>query len=292
LNLPRLRIPLVLVHGIFGFERIMLGPITLAQYFRGIPEVLRAAGNEVYVIRVHPTAGVDRRASVLARRLAARYPEGKFHLIGHSMGGWDARWLARDPVWAQRIASITTIGTAHRGSALADAARWRCRAIYRWLDKVGWDARGFVHITRTMARRLHEQSPEPRRIPCFSLGGNPKHHEVCWPLRRFHGLLERWEGPNDGLVPLESALAFGMPLPPLPIDHFRQMNWLTGHGARRLHPATAALYRQILSVLADVEARSGEHSLVEQGPRTNPLPEPLVPVGQSILAPVGDHHWA
>ena len=34
------------------------------------------------------------------------------------------------------------------------------------------------------------------------------------------------EGPNDGLVSVESALGFGTPLPNWPVDHLRQMNWL------------------------------------------------------------------
>ena len=58
----RLRSPIVLAHGLFGFSRIGLGPVTLTTYFRGIPEYLRAAGNRVLVTRVHPTAGVEFRA--------------------------------------------------------------------------------------------------------------------------------------------------------------------------------------------------------------------------------------
>jgi hypothetical protein len=34
------------------------------------------------------------------------------------------------------------------------------------------------------------------------------------------------EGPNDGLVPVESALAFGTPLATWQVDHLQQMNWL------------------------------------------------------------------
>ena len=35
---PRLHAPIVLAHGLFGFDQIALGRLTLATYFRGIPE--------------------------------------------------------------------------------------------------------------------------------------------------------------------------------------------------------------------------------------------------------------
>ena len=59
----RLQAPIVLAHGLFGFSRIGIGPLTLTSYFRGIPQALREAGNRVLVTRVHPIASIDFRAS-------------------------------------------------------------------------------------------------------------------------------------------------------------------------------------------------------------------------------------
>src|SRR4051794_20688124 len=39
--------PIVLAHGLFGFERLGLGRFTWACYFRGIPEFLQSLGNRV-----------------------------------------------------------------------------------------------------------------------------------------------------------------------------------------------------------------------------------------------------
>ena len=66
----------------------------------------------------------------------------------------------------------------------------------------------------------------PHAIPCFSVAGDPMVKDVCWPLRGLYEALHELEGPNDGLVSVESALAFGTPLPVWPVDHLRQMNWL------------------------------------------------------------------
>src|SRR5258708_6200612 len=93
LTCTRLKAPIVLAHGLFGFSRIGLGPLTFASYFRGIPAFLRAAGTRVLVTRVPPIAGVARRAEKLGRQIQEQSPDEPVHLIGHSMGGLDARAL-------------------------------------------------------------------------------------------------------------------------------------------------------------------------------------------------------
>ena len=41
--IPKLRAPIVLVHGLFGFNHIRVGNVTLAHYFPGIFEGLEAS---------------------------------------------------------------------------------------------------------------------------------------------------------------------------------------------------------------------------------------------------------
>ena len=65
----RLDAPIVLAHGLFGFTRIGVGPLTLTSYFRGIPEAMEAAGNRVLVTRVQPIAGVESRARRLGEQI-------------------------------------------------------------------------------------------------------------------------------------------------------------------------------------------------------------------------------
>ena len=148
----RLQAPIILAHGLFGFSRIALGPLTLTSYFRGIPEALRAAGNSVLVTRVHPIAGVEFRAERLGDRILRAFPEEPVHIIGHSMGGLDARRLLTDPYWRKRVLSLTTIGTPHLGTYLADFAKLRVGRVYRLLEMMGLDPPGFVDITRRSAQ--------------------------------------------------------------------------------------------------------------------------------------------
>jgi triacylglycerol lipase len=245
-----LHAPVVLAHGLFGFERIGFGRWTLASYFRGIPDYLRSLGVRVCVPRVHPTAGIERRARKLGERIEARFPGERVHLIAHSFGGLDARQLLTDETWRRRVLTLTTIATPHLGSTLAEAAGRKLGPIYRVLRALDWDHQGFFDLLPKATRRWHEQTPPPEGVPCFSVAGEPRAEEVCWPLRRLYGALTKWEGPNDGLVSVKSSLAFGTALPSCNADHLRQMNWCTGMPRHEVWPEVREMYRRILSAIA------------------------------------------
>ena len=117
---PRLSAPVVLVHGLCGFDRLYALRRPVREYFPGIREHLEAAGNRVLVARVSPTAGVARRAADLRRFIVREVPAGPVHVIGHSMGGLDARYMVAKLGMDRRVLSVTTVATPHRGSSFAD----------------------------------------------------------------------------------------------------------------------------------------------------------------------------
>jgi triacylglycerol lipase len=246
----RLDAPIVLAHGLFGFARIGVGRLTITSYFRGIPETLEAAGNRVLVTRVPPIAGAEKRSRALGEQIARAFGEEPIHLIGHSMGGLDGRWLLADTRWQRRVLSLTTIGTPHLGTSLADFAKLRVGRVYRLLETLGIDPQGCLDVTRSAARRFHDRNPLPASVPCFCVAGDPAAEMVSWPLRRLHAALSELEGPNDGLVSVESANAFGTPLPAWPLDHLRQVNWLAPGEAGSAVPLPLELYAQVVAHLA------------------------------------------
>ncbi len=245
--------PIVLAHGLFGFTKIQLGPLTVATYFRGVPEFLRAHGRRVYVPRVHPTAGAARRARKLAERIDGVFPGERVHLIGHSMGGRDARELVNLPGWEDRVLSLTTIGTPHLGSPLAEHAQRKLGPVYEVLRALDWDHEGFLELLPDRAMRWHEETAVPDHIPCHHVAGITPPDDVCRVLRRTHALLLREIGPNDGLVPARSAAAFGHELTSTPVDHLRQMNWYSGQRGNALGPNVQAIYRSILQGIVESE---------------------------------------
>ena len=111
------RYPIVLVYGLFGFDN--LGPI---EYWWGIPSALRNGGAKVYVPQQSAANASEVRGEQLLselRRLKAAYGHQKFNLIGHSHGGQTVRYVAG--VAPGLVASVTTVGTPHLGSPVADA---------------------------------------------------------------------------------------------------------------------------------------------------------------------------
>src|SRR5581483_2986710 len=120
MQIPRLSAPIVLVHGLLGYDRVVLGRWTLANYFTNLPDVLRAAGNRVLIPCLSPTRGVAERAAQLQEFLDREAPGQPVHLIGHSMGGLDCRYLTSRLDMHGRVLTLTTVATPHRGSAFAD----------------------------------------------------------------------------------------------------------------------------------------------------------------------------
>ncbi len=256
-----------------------MGRWTFATYFRGIPEALKAAGNRVLVSRVPPIAGVEKRARRLGEQIVRVFGDEPVHLIGHSMGGLDARRLLADPTWQKRVLSLTTIGTPHLGSSLADFAKLRVGRIYDLLAVVGIDPQGCLDVTRGAARRFHDKNPLPSGVHCFCVAGDPMIEAVCWPLRRLHTVLGEMEGPNDGLVSVESANAFGTPLPAWPADHLRQLNWLAYDHSPGVEPLE--LYAQVVDHLASLGFGTASEPQTSNGTQPKTL---LVP-GTTIHTP-------
>src|SRR5438445_10269566 len=92
-DIPKLQSPIVLVHGLLGVTRIQVGEWTLASYFGQIPKMLAAAGNRVLQPQLSLTGGVADRAGQLKDFLNREAPREPVHLIAHSMGGLDSRFL-------------------------------------------------------------------------------------------------------------------------------------------------------------------------------------------------------
>jgi len=114
----RTRYPIVLVHGLTG-AKAMLGVV---NYFYGIPEKLKQYGNDqVYVATISAFAGEDIREPELEKFVTSVLQQtgaNKINLIGHSQGGFTVRAYAA--LHPDRVASLTTIGTPHHGTPVAN----------------------------------------------------------------------------------------------------------------------------------------------------------------------------
>lgn len=111
-------------------------PIVLAHGFNGSPEnewgvhsrvvsELQRDGHQIYIARVSPFRSVEVRGAELAAEIdlaLAEFGADKVNIIAHSMGGLDSRFAITSLDMTDKVASLVTISTPHRGSYVADAA--------------------------------------------------------------------------------------------------------------------------------------------------------------------------
>jgi triacylglycerol lipase len=204
--IPKLRSPIVLVHGLLGFDRVQVGGTTLVNYFPEIPELFQAAGNRVLIPALTPTAGVAERAGQLKEFLQAHAANEPVHIIAHSMGGLDSRYMISRLDMAPQVLSLTTLGTPHRGSSFADWGVGKFERLAKpFLEMIGMPYQGFYDLTRERCKRFNENVPDDPRVRYFSVAGRHDGHFLHpeW-LVPFH-IVTQEEGENDGIVAVSSA---------------------------------------------------------------------------------------
>lgn len=271
--------PIVLAHGIARFDDLRrqmeeMGLLTgisgsdELHYFRNIRTFLVANGFAVYHSNVSFAAGIDRRARELAGRvesICARH--GKVHIVGHSMGGLDARRMIVDiPGMDAKVASLTTVGTPHLGTSFAD---WGIGGgggeLIRALKGI-LDLEGFACLTTAACEafnRRAEATEAANAVVYQTYASCQERYRVLGPLQPSWQIIHDREGDNDGLVPVSSQLwrgelvsdsrrkAVGQHRFPIPADHFNQVGWwdprewLAGQRPAAYEAAIQAVYLRI-----------------------------------------------
>lgn len=157
-----------------------------------------------------PTSSIRSRASHLASEIKASYPSTPVNIVAHSMGGLDARYmlscLEHESV---EVKSLVTIGTPHRGSAVADrflGSLGGTDQLDRMLQPLGLEADGLAQLTREhMVSDFNPSVPDVPGVRYFSYGAAMHPPGLFSPFRRSHALLTEMEGENDGLVSVDSS---------------------------------------------------------------------------------------
>lgn len=217
---------IVLVHGILGF-REKFG----IEYFRGVAEHFTEKGFKVLVPILDPTRGIEFRGGQLRDQINAAYAKGsidpnqKTHIIGHSMGGLDSRWML-SPVNPNRIRapirSLTTISTPHQGSPIADLIDApekltdfgqllfgpQGNLLQPALDALGISLDGLRNLTTAYCKQFSATYTDDPAVAYFSVAGAGRGGflQTSAPLLFFHKYISELTGEaNDGLVTVASA---------------------------------------------------------------------------------------
>ena len=208
------RYPILLIHGTGFRDWKRVG------YWGRIPDLLRARGAEVYFGGQDGWAAVEENAKALARRVDQVLSETgseKLHLIAHSKGGLDARYLLSSLGYGEKAASLTTVSTPHRGSKTMDALyrlpKWLFRAgalfVNAFYRLAGDKNPDFFTVCRQFttpwAEEFNRNNPDAPGVLYRSYAGAM----TSWRSDLFMWwsclVIGRVEGENDGLVTVESA---------------------------------------------------------------------------------------
>ncbi|KAH0838165.1 Alpha/Beta hydrolase protein [Lanmaoa asiatica] len=230
--------PLVFCHGLLGFDSVTIGPAIAplqVSHWRGIKEVLEANGCEVLITRVPATSSPVDRAKVLEKKISETYPGRDIHLIGHSMGGIDCRYLITHLTQRTfRVLSLTTIATPHRGSSfashflsLASTHLPAVLTLLEFLPNGGGDGKAFECLTKEAMKEFNDSTPDVEGVRYFSWGAEYEPGLIdTWKYP--HSIIAAQEGPNDGLVSVQSA-QWGTYLGTLRnVNHLDLVGWTGG----------------------------------------------------------------
>ena len=235
------RYPIVLVHGLFGFDRVEVMGRT-HHYFNGVVTALEELGEEVHVVRLPPVASVAERANVLSEFVRG-LDASRVNLIAHSMGGVDARYALAKLGLDDNVASLVTIGTPHRGTPLATVGNWRpAKAVRGVLERLGVSASATEWLTPEQMATFNEDVPDVRGVHYASVIGRPQNTSL--PLSTSRLVMDRRAGTSDGVVPCASQ-EWGEVILEVDADHWAQIGWTLGGASYDASP----IYRTIVEHL-------------------------------------------
>jgi triacylglycerol lipase len=236
----------VLVHGFWGYSQIGFRRIGM-HYFNGVCQHLAAHGITAFTVRLPPGGSVPERGAKLAALISDQISD-RFMIIGHSLGGLDARYLAAKSSLRGQLAVVVTIGCPHRGTPLADAATTGrvLRILYRLVGFLRFPLGAVPWLTTAGAAKFNAEIKDDPRVFYGSVVGAKRSSgtPMSFQLWLTHRYLNKF-GANDGVVPLASQ-PWGTVLADIEADHLAQIGW----GRKRKGFSAPALYLQLVETVA------------------------------------------
>lgn len=180
------------------------------HYFRGIKSFLDDDGFSTHHTRVGFASRLTERSADLkaqVEEILKATGADKVHVIGHSMGGLDARAMIARLGMADKVASLTTIGTPHHGTSFADIK------LKRGGDKLiesvatAIDFRGFGDLTRDACKKFNDEvrdSEAANGVYYQTYSASEGRDATFIFLQPSWDIITKEEGDNDGLVSLTS----------------------------------------------------------------------------------------
>lgn len=208
------------------------------DYFRDLPQQYPGA----LFATVNPFGSIAARAGQLAAAISAKFPAGDVHIIAHSMGGLDSRYLLAKNLnnLAGRVASLSTISTPHWGSPIADVLTGQAAPLVSALAEKALakllaefpalenNAGALPDLTTASATQFNHDFLATAGVSYYPYAGNGRGSWVLSLTQQFIQLRggTPQERDNDGVVSVASASWPG-PLVEAawPTDHFGEIGY-------------------------------------------------------------------
>ena len=208
--------PIVFVHGIAYRDDVLI-----IKYWSKIPKVIEKNGGKAYLSNQNAFNSHVENALQIRERIVEILEESKsekVNIIAHSKGGIESRYMITKLDMADKVASLTTISTPHRGSSLADT-------IVKFLQKKKLTNK-VQHLANFYAKFIGDNNPKAlkaandltviymkdfnKSVPNMpqvyyqSYGGVINEDYPLWVVKIQNRLMQKAEGDNDGIVSLHS----------------------------------------------------------------------------------------
>jgi triacylglycerol lipase len=202
---------IVLVPGLFGFDRF--GPV---EYFNGVASYLEQTfpGLRVKAATTNPLGSVADRADILAQQIGLLFGPEEVHLVAHSMGGLDARFLvSHNLAVGAQVRTIVTIASPHSGSPVAtlldrdNPLNALAGLGNPFIDELRNNLNAINDLSEQGAALLNQQCPDVPHIRYLEIAGTGRDGLIPTSLllAPTYAFVHAKAGTNDGVVPLISA---------------------------------------------------------------------------------------
>ena len=208
--------PLIMVHGV-GFR-----DLRFFNYWGRIPLILKKHGAVIYYGHQKAWATILENATIISQTIDRALAENncdKVNIIAHSKGGLDCRYLISSMGDGDKVATLTTINTPHRGSELITLFNKLPDSLFRFITScinkpfilAGDDEPDCYASSKQLdpefCRQFNEENPDVEGVYYQSYGSVMK---SCFSdsLLFFPYLLlcTCKGGQNDGLVDISSTM--------------------------------------------------------------------------------------
>lgn len=210
------RYPILMVHGVFFRD------YRYVNYWGRIPRELTRNGATVYYGQQQSAAAVEDSGKELAARIRQIVEEtgcGKVNIIAHSKGGLDSRAAISHAGCGPCVATLTTINTPHRGCVFAEYLLEKIPASVRQgiadtynaaLKRLGDEKPDFLaavtDLTASACEARNAVTPDDPAVVYESVMSYcKKARHGRFPLNMTQPVVRYFDGPNDGLVAVDSA---------------------------------------------------------------------------------------